>query len=175
MLIKTLASRRIFSVLAYLAIAAVISFLVMDRYIPSLKVGDSAPTDDKIMAFSGALSSFKSLSARKVLVVNFWATWCPPCQKELPILSKLAAKYASEISFVGASVDSNKEDVLALRAHYSLNYWLGFVDPSVVSHWQAQILPTTYIIDKSGKIVWAKSGALSEEAFESALSMALRK
>ncbi len=175
MLLKNLSNTKILSVLSYLAMAALIAFFLVDRYVPNLQVGQRAPMDDKILSLAGIPSSFKSFSGKKVLVVNFWATWCPPCQKELPILSKIAAKYASSINFVGATVDSPKETIVAMKARYSLNYWIGAVDSSVVSNWHAQILPTTYIIDKGGAIIWAKTGALSEEALESAINMALKK
>ena len=107
------------------------------------------------------------------MLVNFWATWCPPCQKELPILSKMAAKYKKQISFVGAIVDSNKEDVLALKDRFSLNYQLGFVDSAVMNNWRAETLPTTYIINPSGIVVWAKNGILDQEILEAALKKAL--
>lgn len=173
MLVKNPNSRKILSVLSYVVVAGIISFFVIGRYSPSLKVGALAPIDDKIQLLQGQSISFKNLMARKVTVINFWATWCPPCQKELPVLSKIASKYSSRANFVGAIVESPKEDVLILKNRFSLNYSLGFVEPKIISTWHAEVLPTTYVLDPMGVVVWAKSGALSEEALESALQRAL--
>lgn len=175
MLVKNPMHRKILSVLSYLVIAGIISFFVIGRYSPSLKVGGLAPIDDKIQLLQGSNVTFKSLLARKVTVINFWATWCPPCQKELPIFSKLASTYSSRVNFIGAIVDSPKEDVLALKNRFSLSYPLGFVEPQTVNRWQAEVLPTTYVLDPFGSVVWAKSGALSEEALESALQRAIKQ
>lgn len=174
MRLKSLLSSKTFSVLSYLALAAIISFFIIGRYSPSLKPGDKAPLNDRLIALAGHQFSFKSQATKKLLVVNFWATWCPPCQEELPLLSKMASKYGTDISFVGAIVDSKKEDVLALRTRFSLSYTLGFIDGPTLLHWQAEVLPTTYIITADGKILWAKSGVLREEIFEAALINALK-
>lgn len=172
--LKKLLSRRSVSFLAYVVLATIIGYFFLARYTPSLGVGQPAPLDESIIGIHGGRTSIKNLSQQKVMVLNFWATWCPPCQEELPILSKMASQYP-EATFIGAIVDSKKEDVLVLKKRFVLEYYLGFVSAQSSERFQAGTLPTTYIIDKQGIIVWAKTGVLKEESFKAALESALKK
>ncbi len=170
--LKNLLHRRSLSFFAYVVLATIIGYFFLAHYTPSLGPGQQAPLENAIVSLSGAHTSFKNLHQKKILVINFWATWCPPCQEELPILSKMATEFPEAV-FIGAIVDSKKEDVLALKKRFHLDYFLGFVGSESTERFQASTLPTTYIVDELGIILWAKSGALKEESFRVALKSAL--
>lgn len=174
MSLKNLLSRRSLSFLAYVVLATIIGYFFLARYTPSLELGQKAPIDEVLIGLSGERIAIKNLSHKKVTVLNFWATWCPPCQEELPILSKIASEYPEAV-FIGAIVDSKKEDVLALKKRFLLDYFLGFVSAESAERFKANTLPTTYILDETGTIVWIKVGALKEESFRRALENALKK
>lgn len=161
------------SFLIYIALALVTAYMLIKENPLTLKVEDLAPLDDKIALFSGPMTFRRLL--KKPLVINFWATWCPPCQKELPLLIKLAQKYKDRVSFVGATVDSSQADILALKNSLSIPYILGQVDESVSKRWHAQALPTTYVIDLQGRIAWAHAGIVHEAQLEAALEALLKK
>jgi cytochrome c biogenesis protein CcmG/thiol:disulfide interchange protein DsbE len=164
--------RKIFSLIIYISIATAIAFLIIDRHPPSLIVDAIAPINEKLEFMTGASTTFKRL-LKKPMVVNFWASWCPSCQKELPVLSKLAKKYHGQIIFLGPAVASKKEDMLALKKRFLLDYDLAIIKDDVVDKWHAHALPTTYLIDVQGRILWARSGVFTEKELDYVIHMAL--
>ena len=111
----------------------------------------------------------------KVLVVNFWATWCPPCRKEIPAFSALSRKYADKgVQFVGISIDTEK-NVRDFQAAQNVAYPLVVASPAVVTLTEelgnaAQGLPFTVILDRRGRIGLIKLGALGEEELDRKLA-----
>lgn len=111
----------------------------------------------------------------KVLVVNFWATWCPPCRKEIPAFSAMSQKYADKgVQFVGISIDTEK-NVSNFQTAQKVSYPLVIASPAVVQLTEelgnaSQGLPFTLIIDKNGAISQIKLGALSEDELDRKLA-----
>jgi cytochrome c-type biogenesis protein len=109
----------------------------------------------------------------KVILVNFWATWCPPCRKELPDLSRISTELKDKnFVMIGVSVDDNKEVLDKFLQTNKLPYTMVFeptselVNKYMESAGQNQnVVPQTYIIDKNGKIVEAILGSRSKEDF----------
>ncbi len=97
-------------------------------------------------------------------MVNFWATWCGPCQEELPRLSQIAASYAGKsVSFVFISIDAPKDhakipDTLA-RLHVHLDSWVNADTDTLDRFGLGDIVPGTLVLDENGETVarsWAK-------------------
>ena len=109
-----------------------------------------------------------------ILVVNFWATWCPPCREEMPVLARVAGKYADKgVTFVGIALDDG-DKVKAYAQAMSIAYplWLadaGAINLTVPLGNDAQGLPFTAIIDRQGRLVHTKLGGISEGELEGAL------
>ena len=107
----------------------------------------------------------------KVLIVNFWATWCPPCREEIPQFIKVQEKYRSRgLVFVGVAVDK-KDEVRAYADEIGINYpvLLGDLEAMDLSRKagnSAGALPFTLIIDRTGKIIATKFGGLTQEKLE---------
>ena len=111
----------------------------------------------------------------KVLVLNFWATWCTPCRKELPIFVELQEKYADQgLQFLGLAVDT-PEEVKNFMQELPLNY------PTLVGEDDAMniariygnnigALPYTVIINKAGKIVFTRKGDMKKDEAEEIFS-----
>jgi thiol-disulfide isomerase/thioredoxin len=103
----------------------------------------------------------------KVLVVNFWATWCEPCKKEIPDFVKVQAKYGTKgVQFVGVSIDELGK-VKSFARELGINYPLliGSYDTVEISKEAGNpvsALPFTAVLDRSGKVVSAKLGDLDE-------------
>jgi len=164
--------RTILSLAAYIILALVVAYIITHNYPPSLAVGIQAPLDNKLTNLNGSalgLNNFK-----RPLLINFWATWCTPCQQELPILSRAAKKYANQITFIGAAVDSAHADIISTKNNLGLDYIISEASPHVVKTWHAELLPTTYLVDTKGTIVWAHAGLLSEEELQKALDLVLK-
>jgi peroxiredoxin len=103
----------------------------------------------------------------KVMIVNYWATWCPPCIKEIPEFSAVSRRYADQpVQFVGISID-DADKVRAFRDQYDVPYPLlvashGALKLTAELGNEPQALPFTLIVDPSGAIRHAKLGTLSE-------------
>ena len=107
----------------------------------------------------------------KVLVVNFWATWCAPCREEIPILVALQEKYrARGLQFVGVAIDQ-RDKVEAFAREFGINYavLLGGLETIDVSRQignRLGALPYTAVLDRSGRIVSRELGKVKEVELE---------
>ena len=106
--------------------------------------------------------------AGKVLVLNFWATWCPPCLSEIPRFVEIQERLReSGVQFVGIAVDQ-VEDVRAFVAGQPVNYPLLIATPEVLELSvqlgnRLEVLPFTVIFDRHGRRVHGQIGELSAE------------
>lgn len=101
----------------------------------------------------------------KVVWVNFFATWCPPCQQETPILRSLAERYRDRgLEVVGVSVqETSPGDISAYAARYQLSYTIGFDGSGhILREYKVYALPTQFFIDTNGVIVQAINGPVDE-------------
>ena len=114
----------------------------------------------------------------KVLVVNFWASWCPPCVEEMPTLDKIAQEYASKnVLIVGIGIDSpsNIRQFLE-KTPVSYPIMIGGLDGSALAKQMGNAqgaLPYTVIINAKGKSVFTKLGKISEEELKKAINSSL--
>ncbi len=99
----------------------------------------------------------------KVTLVNFWATWCPPCRAEIPDLVKLQEKYGERLQIVGVSVDEAGVDVVkAFAAEQRVNYPVVMITPEIEKVFGSiYALPTTFVVDPEGRIVQKHVGMLN--------------
>jgi len=105
----------------------------------------------------------------QVVVVNFWATWCGPCQEELPMLSKLAAGYERKpVKFVAVSIDDRKDfgkipGVLQKTGATGLEVWIGADVDTLERFGLGDITPGTVMVDESGDVVTRVMGEARDE------------
>ncbi|HZP60950.1 MAG TPA: TlpA disulfide reductase family protein [Opitutaceae bacterium] len=119
-----------------------------------------------------SLSQFKG----KVVVLDFWATWCPPCRSEIPGYVKLQEKYKGKgLVIIGVSVDQDGPAVVKkFVADFHMNYPVVMADDSVVqAYGNPDAIPTTFIIDRAGKIRDKKVGAMETADYEKILQQYL--
>lgn len=107
--------------------------------------------------------------AGKVVVVDFWATWCPPCRAEIPGYTELQKKYGKDgFVIVGVSLDQAGPDVVkAFASKHAVNYPLVMGDDAVVGAFGGvEAIPTTFLIDRNGQIRDRKMGAEDTADYE---------
>ena len=106
-----------------------------------------------------------SLSAMKgkVVLVNFWATWCPPCREEIPDLIALQARYKDQLQIIGVSQDSGTpEEVARFAVEHGMNYPIVMSTPELERLFpNVYALPTTFVIDRDGKVAQKHVGMLN--------------
>ena len=110
-----------------------------------------------------------SALAGKIVVVDFWATWCPPCREEIPGYIEMQRELeAAGVVIVGISLDKAGPSVVKPFAEkYGINYPLVMGDQVVVAAFGGiEAIPTTFVIDRDGKVRHRKVGAMSREDYE---------
>jgi len=111
----------------------------------------------------------------KVLLVNFWATWCAPCREEMPVLMRIQHKYASNgLKLVGIAID-NASKVRQFSDQLRLDYTLVIggmetLDLSKSLGNRAGVLPYTVVLDRGGNVAFVHAGSLTEAALDAVLS-----
>ena len=107
-------------------------------------------------------------SKGKIRIIDFWATWCPPCQAEIPQLNALQAKYADDLVVIGIALDRGGPDVVKSFAQQNkINYSLVMGDTkTVIDFGRVESIPTAFVIDPEGKIYNKHVGYKPASTFE---------
>ena len=102
----------------------------------------------------------------KVILINFWATWCGPCRMEIPEFNELRKKY-HEIGFeiLGISVDDSKKSLINFTKSFSIKYPLLYGSAKDMSkimrdYGGVHAVPSSFLIGKDGSIIWSYPGAI---------------
>lgn len=128
--------------------------------------GKAAP-DFKLGSLNGETVSLSDYRGKKV-ILNFWATWCPPCKAEMPHMQNFYEKNANEgIEIVAVNltnIDNGQEAIESFVADYGLTFPIlldkeGMIGPQ----YQAFTIPTSYIIDSNGIITKKVVGPMNED------------
>jgi thiol-disulfide isomerase/thioredoxin len=122
-------------------------------------------------ALSGAAPDTKG----KVVVVNFWATWCVPCIREIPSFNKLHQEFASKgVAVLGIGMDEEgAERLKPFLAKHPMEYAVGIGSPDMNDKFKLDSLPVTMVFDRAGKVVKRFEGFTSEEDLLAAVRSAL--
>ena len=124
-------------------------------------------SDDAVLALKDLTGAEQSLAALKgrVVVLNFWATWCEPCKKEMPDLAGIQSEYGPlGVQVIGAAGDAiaDTAKVLKFSREFKVNFpvWLGASTEDMRRFGVGEVLPATVIVDRNGKIVWREIGII---------------
>lgn len=97
----------------------------------------------------------------KWVVFNYWASWCPPCLKEIPALNRLNSEYPKKLTVLGVNTDHlPMKSQQQIAHHYHIQYPLLLTDPALLWHLPhtVDVLPTTFIISPEGKLAYTLRG-----------------
>ena len=111
----------------------------------------------------------------KVVFINFWATWCPPCRAEIPVLIDLASRYKDRLQIVGVSLDDDDpQDVKKFAAHFGINYPIVMASREMVAEYGGvPALPTLFVVNTDGNVVQKHEGLYSQELYETEVRLLL--
>jgi thiol-disulfide isomerase/thioredoxin len=145
----------------------------------TVKVGDQAPT----FAVSTTAGPFDLATNTTPVFLEVFATWCPHCQHEVPVIDALAKKYAGKVSFVGVSgselaMDGNspesQADVLLFTQKLGVTYPVAYdPDRTVAAKYLEDGFPTVVIMNKAHKIVYYGSGEIPQATLDKAIASSL--
>lgn len=143
----------------------------------ALKVGSTAP-DFTVGMTDGSSVSLSSLRGRPVLL-HFWATWCAPCVRELPLIAEAASKYSGELAVLPVCIADSASEVssyLEKRGETFRSFVSGVdKDFSAALLYQVHGIPHTIFIDGDGVITEIQTGAYSKASLENSIKKALGK
>lgn len=157
----------------------VLLILILLTFQSVIAVNHESPSQEtKSVAASAPAFALKDIRGRtarlsdykgKVLLINFWATWCPPCRAEMPELVKLQKQYQSGgLQIIGITLPPyQRSSVRAMSRHLRVNYPLLFGRPSVSAAYDVgEVMPTTIVVDRKGRIRDRILGILEPEEFD---------
>ena len=171
--------RRFLNWIAYLAVMAAILFFFAPaswwQFGVSPENGRKTTTNFVLTNIDGGEWNFAEHRG-KVVVVNYWATWCPPCRFETPGLVSFADEYKSRgVEMVGVTVDEDLAAVPLFVEKYQMKY------PILVSGFNPNIsaeemsLPTTFLYDKNGRLAKKYTGIVLESTLRSDAEILLQE
>lgn len=110
------------------------------------------------------LSDYKG----KIVILDFWATWCAPCRKGIPDLVEIQKEYKDNVVIIGISLDQQNtiSNVIPFMKEFGINYPVVYGNEKVVADYgYIQSIPTSFIIDAKGNIVNSFIGLVAKEAY----------
>jgi thiol-disulfide isomerase/thioredoxin len=137
---------------------------------PNINAGLSDPFEFKLTKPDGARISLGDYRG-KVIILNFWATWCGPCRIELPLLEKAMAKYSAdrEVVFLTLNTDEDRALVEPFLKEQKYKLPVAYAD-YLDEHFGVNSIPTTIIFDRKGNVSYRQAGIAREEDFVAMLS-----
>lgn len=163
---------RVWIVAEWVLLVAVVAFAA-HRLVPRL--GDLGPAPDaRYRALDGQTLGPPDFRGQ-VVVLNVWATWCPPCVVETPGFVDLSREFAGDVQFLGVSADDDPAAIRAFVARHGVPYPV-LVGPAVAGMPpRADVLPTTLVIDRRGRVRVRHEGLLVEPALRRVLRRLARE
>ncbi len=132
------------------------------------KPGDRAH-DFSLPSLDGKSVTLSDLKGA-VVIVDFWASWCGPCKKELPALDRLAAKYSGKVVVLAVNIDKDRKKADAFLSQAKVSSATVLLDPAgkVAAAYDVPTMPSSYVVDSHGIIKHVQAGFKSgdEETIE---------
>lgn len=134
----------------------------------------------RVKTLDGKTVSSEQLAGRPY-IVNFFASWCPPCRKELPDMVQLQKKYEKQgFTFIGFAVRDNEAALPDFLWELGIDFPVAMADPALSAEFGRYLpgglrgIPATFVIGRDGRVIRAFSGALSKADFEELVLQAIR-
>lgn len=136
-----------------------------DKSAPDFKVVDAEDEEITLSSFAG-----------KPVVLNFWASWCPPCKSEMPDFQKAYEQYGTDIAFVMLNLTDGVRETKEKAQSYIAEQGFTFptyydVEQNAANTYFITSIPTTYFIDENGDVIASAKGMLDAETLEKGISM----
>lgn len=166
-------ARTIFFVVAALSTAVIVGSIVFanndedppDSIAQALEdagnEGDQVPTDPFVM-FDGTSATFADFSGQP-MVVNFFASWCAPCRKEMPDFQTVYEDLGDKVTFLGLASGDRLEDAIDLVEETGITFAVASDPGEFLTYFGGIAMPTTALVSADGTIVDVHSGPLSED------------
>jgi thiol-disulfide isomerase/thioredoxin len=172
-------------------IIPVLLMLAIPVLMPEAATAVPAPGTRQLQSSPAPKFRFRTLDGKTVTseqlagrpyIVNFFASWCPPCRKELPDMVALQKKYEKQgFTFIGIAFRDNAATLPDFLWELGIGYPVGMADETLVSSFGRQLpggqlrgIPATFVVGRDGRLLKAFQGALTKADFEDLILQALR-
>ena len=139
----------------------------------------SAPASSKqaipfsMRSFDGKEVSLEGFKGKPV-VVNFFASWCGPCQLEAPALRDAWGEFGDRVEFVAVAIDDSEEGARGFVSEFKLKFTTGLDSTGEIAKaYEIYAIPKTYVIDRTGLVLYEHSGVITKEILDAAIKRAL--
>ncbi len=141
---------------------------------PTASAFSSAPLFT-VQTIDGKTLSLSDLKGKGV-ILNFWATWCPPCRAEIPAMIELQKEYEGKFTFIGIALNDQEEKVRAYISEKGMNYPVAMDNGMATLYGKLiqgglQSIPTSFVIDKNGNIIDVIVGMADKAKFKQAIQL----
>ena len=149
--------------IGFILVTVVVRPMVEDSVQAARTIGTPAP-DFTLTSLDGHSVTLSKLE-RKPTLINIWATWCPPCRRELPVLQAAYAKHRQDINFITVASWESRETVETFARQQGITFPI-LLDPQgeIDTLYQIRGIPTSFFVDADGVIVDMHVGGLDEAA-----------
>lgn len=157
-------------------------FIIISLFFPMNTLSANTPDNKKAPDF--ALKTLEGKTVKlsdykgKIIIIDFWATWCPPCRKGIPDLIELQKAYSKDLVVVGISLDQERtlKDLKPFIENYGINYPVVLGNEKVVKDYGGiNAIPTSFIVDQKGFIIDSHVGLVPKTVYENKIKMLLGK
>ena len=141
-----------------------------------IKDGDKAP-NFSLKTVDGKTVNLTDYKG-KIVILDFWATWCPPCRRGIPDLINIQNEFNKNVVVIGISLDREKtiKDVPGFIKEYGINYPVVYGDDKIVGDYGGiRSIPTSFVIDKKGNVADMHVGLVSKDVFVNKINELLKK
>ena len=161
-----------------LLVGAIALGIQQARGYPIVDEGTQMP-DFTLERHAGGVVQLSQLKG-KVVVVNFWATWCPPCRDEIPYLVKTVEEFAPQgvelVAISNDNLDGQQQAVTAFVKRFpQLTPYIAYGQPEVGHHYRVRALPSLFVLDREGKVVASQQGQATERQLRGWIEDALNQ
>jgi len=153
-------------------------------FIASVGVLGAMPSSPSFTSVSldGRPVASSQLIGKKAYIVNFFASWCPPCRAEIPDMVALQSKYESKgFTFIGVAVNETVPSMKRFIVTNKINYPVVMVDDKLIGSFNPLVeggvraIPTSFVVNSSGQVTKVITGARSKEVLDQIIFELLRK
>lgn len=137
-------------------------------------VNTKLAADFQLATLNGEAMRLSDLRGRYVLI-NFWATWCPPCRAEMPYFQQLAETHADRLTIVAVNMRENIAEIQPFVAKTGVTFpILLYPDDQTLLQYDVRALPASFVVAPSGEVILHQVGQVDPEAFDGWLATHLQ-
>ena len=175
--------KKAIGIVIVIAILLALSGCSRDREEDPVQATEAENAENKVADFTvfdenGEMTSLYNKLLEKPVIVNFWATWCPPCKSEMPAFEALYGEYGDDIEFMMVNLTDGQRDtedkVIEFISDNEYNFPVYYDKKMNAAHvYNVQSIPTTIFINADGSLFDIHTGALSEGALRDTIEKLL--